>query len=45
MAYNRNVSNFLIINSDLIGYLTVQMIINNNCFINTKYSLFNHPEC
>jgi len=36
---------FLILNSDLTGYLTVQMAINKNCFVNSKLPLVYQPEC
>ncbi len=36
---------FLILNSDITDYLTVQTAIDQNCFVNTKSSLRDPPEC
>ncbi|CAF1042298.1 unnamed protein product [Rotaria sordida] len=36
---------FLILCSDISNYLTVQMAINQNCFVNSKLPLRNQPEC
>jgi hypothetical protein len=36
---------FLTLNSDIKDYLTAQMAIDNNSFVNTKLPLLNQPEC
>ncbi|CAF0727775.1 unnamed protein product [Rotaria sp. Silwood1] len=36
---------FLTLRSDISDYLTVQMAIDQNCFINSKLPLLNQPEC
>lgn len=42
---NNHEETFLILYSDITGYLNVQMAINQNCFINSKYPLLKQPEC
>ncbi|CAF2720712.1 unnamed protein product [Rotaria sp. Silwood2] len=36
---------FLTLRSDISCYLTVQMAIDQNCFVNNKLPLLNQPEC